>query len=220
MDRRIIPLIMCGGAARGCGRRRARCIRSSSCRCSGRARHSRTRCCGCRMRRCSSVDRHHQFGLRFMVLEQLARSASRPMFCWSRCGAIPVRRSRPERCSRKSATAMPWFWARADHVVRDNAAFVAACRQGLVAADAGRIVTFGVQPERPAIEYGYISPVNRFRRCPRGRKIRREAGPCNGGGLHQAGYLWNSGNFMFRAMSCSTNIAASIRTACRPLATR
>ena len=36
----------------------------------------------------------------------------------------------------------------ADHVVRDTAAFVAACRQGLVAADAGRIVTFGVQPER------------------------------------------------------------------------
>src|SRR6201989_3116195 len=32
----------------------------------------------------------------------------------------------------------------ADHVVRDTAAFVAACRQGLVAAEAGRIVTFGV----------------------------------------------------------------------------
>src|SRR5436190_23564858 len=32
----------------------------------------------------------------------------------------------------------------ADHVVRDTAAFVAACRQGLVAAAAGRIVTFGV----------------------------------------------------------------------------
>src|SRR3982075_2890482 len=46
----------------------------------------------------------------------------------------------------------------ADHVVRDTAAFVAACRQGLVAAEAGRIVTFGVQPERAATEYGYISP--------------------------------------------------------------
>src|ERR1700760_403796 len=46
----------------------------------------------------------------------------------------------------------------ADHVVRDTAAFVAACRQGLVAAEAGRIVTFGVQPERSATEYGYINP--------------------------------------------------------------
>src|ERR1700745_38581 len=46
----------------------------------------------------------------------------------------------------------------ADHVVRNAPAFVAACRQGLVAAEAGRIVTFGVQPERAAIEYGYINP--------------------------------------------------------------
>src|SRR6201997_5557503 len=40
----------------------------------------------------------------------------------------------------------------ADHVVRDTAAFVAACREGLAAADAGRIVTFGVEPERAATE--------------------------------------------------------------------
>src|SRR6185312_3452363 len=45
----------------------------------------------------------------------------------------------------------------ADHVVRDTDAFVAACRQGLAAANAGRIVTFGVRPERAATEYGYIS---------------------------------------------------------------
>src|ERR1700684_3351021 len=46
----------------------------------------------------------------------------------------------------------------ADHVVQDNAAFVAACREGLVAADQGRIVTFGVAPERAATEYRYINP--------------------------------------------------------------
>jgi hypothetical protein len=46
----------------------------------------------------------------------------------------------------------------ADHVVRDTAAFIAACRQGLAAAESGRIVTFGVKPERPATEYGYINP--------------------------------------------------------------
>src|SRR5258708_26404390 len=42
----------------------------------------------------------------------------------------------------------------ADHVVRDGKAFVAACRQGLVGAEAGHIVTFGVAPERAATEYG------------------------------------------------------------------
>src|SRR4051812_10091342 len=44
----------------------------------------------------------------------------------------------------------------ADHVVRDTAAFLAACRDGLAAADAGFVVTFGVRPERPAVEYGYV----------------------------------------------------------------
>src|SRR5262249_52774341 len=38
----------------------------------------------------------------------------------------------------------------ADHVVLDKDAFVAACRQGLAAAEGGRIVTFGVKPERAA----------------------------------------------------------------------
>src|SRR6516165_6925639 len=46
----------------------------------------------------------------------------------------------------------------ADHVVREAPAFLAVCRQGLVAAAEGRIVTFGVKPERAATEYGYISP--------------------------------------------------------------
>src|SRR5437660_9300413 len=88
----------------------------------------------------------------------------------------------------------------ADHVVRDAAAFVAACREGLPAAEAGRIVTFGVQPERAATEYGYISPgaaisgevrsVVRFVEKP---------DPVKAAEYIEAGYLWNSGNFMFRA---------------------
>lgn len=88
----------------------------------------------------------------------------------------------------------------ADHVVSDNAAFVAACRQGLAAADRGYIVTFGVKPERPATEYGYISPgqsisgdvhaVARFVEKP---------DPATAADYIESGYLWNSGNFMFRA---------------------
>jgi mannose-1-phosphate guanylyltransferase/mannose-6-phosphate isomerase len=88
----------------------------------------------------------------------------------------------------------------ADHVVQDNAAFVAACREGLVAADQGRIVTFGVAPERAATEYGYINPgevvsgkvhsVKQFVEKPDAAKAAEYV---------KAGYLWNSGNFMFRA---------------------
>lgn len=88
----------------------------------------------------------------------------------------------------------------ADHVVQDNAAFVAACREGLAAASTGRIVTFGVKPERPATEYGYISPsevisgtvhaVARFVEKPDAVKAADYV---------NSGYFWNSGNFMFPA---------------------
>jgi mannose-1-phosphate guanylyltransferase/mannose-6-phosphate isomerase len=70
----------------------------------------------------------------------------------------------------------------------------------LVAAESGRIVTFGVRPERPATEYGYISPgeqvsgsvrnVARFVEKPDQATARQYI---------EAGYFWNSGNFMFRA---------------------
>ncbi|HYP12248.1 MAG TPA: sugar phosphate nucleotidyltransferase, partial [Xanthobacteraceae bacterium] len=46
----------------------------------------------------------------------------------------------------------------ADHVISDPASFVKACGLAAAAAGADRIVTFGVQPTRPAIEYGYIRP--------------------------------------------------------------
>jgi mannose-1-phosphate guanylyltransferase / mannose-6-phosphate isomerase len=88
----------------------------------------------------------------------------------------------------------------ADHVVRDTSAFIAACRQGLVAADVGKIVTFGIKPERAAIEYGYINPgegisgdvcsVVKFVEKPNAATAAEYV---------RAGYLWNSGNFMFRS---------------------
>jgi mannose-1-phosphate guanylyltransferase/mannose-6-phosphate isomerase len=88
----------------------------------------------------------------------------------------------------------------ADHVVRDTEAFVAACRQGLIAADAGRIVTFGVQPERAATEYGYISPGEVISGEVRAVvKFVEKPDPVTAAGYIKAGYLWNSGNFMFRA---------------------
>ncbi|MCC6888604.1 MAG: mannose-1-phosphate guanylyltransferase/mannose-6-phosphate isomerase [Hyphomicrobiales bacterium] len=88
----------------------------------------------------------------------------------------------------------------ADHVVSDAAAFAAACRSALPVVDQGKIVTFGVRPSRPATEYGYIMPglplgdgvyaVKRFVEKPDEASARRYV---------DSGYLWNSGNFMFRA---------------------
>jgi len=88
----------------------------------------------------------------------------------------------------------------ADHVVTDKTAFVTACRDAAGAAREGRIVTFGVKPDRPATEYGYICPgaklhgdvyaVERFVEKPDAATAQSYI---------DQGYLWNSGNFVFAA---------------------
>jgi mannose-1-phosphate guanylyltransferase/mannose-6-phosphate isomerase len=88
----------------------------------------------------------------------------------------------------------------ADHVISDPASFVKACGLAAAAAAADRIVTFGVHPTRPATEYGYICPgasigagifaVEKFVEKPDAITAERYT---------KEGYLWNSGNFMFRA---------------------
>ena len=88
----------------------------------------------------------------------------------------------------------------ADHVVRDNEAFIAACREGLAAAEVGRIVTFGVQPERAATEYGYISPGEAVSgKVQAVKKFVEKPDPATAAEYVKAGFFWNSGNFMFRA---------------------
>ena len=88
----------------------------------------------------------------------------------------------------------------ADHVVTDSAAFAKVCALAAGAAAAGRIVTFGVRPTRPATEYGYIRAgqsisteifaIESFVEKPDAKTAERYV---------KEGYLWNSGNFLFRA---------------------
>src|SRR4029077_6474219 len=127
---------------------------------------------------------------RFMVLEQLAEIGIEadillePM----RRDSGPAIAAGAAFARRRAADAV-FLALAADHVVRDNEAFVAACREGLAAAEAGRLVTFGVRPERGAAEYGYIRPREGcdriwlhqprrrgLRQSPDGQEIRREAG--------------------------------------------
>src|SRR5215472_2713498 len=96
---------------------------------------------------------------RFMVLEQLAEIGGEADVVLE-----PMRRDSGPAIAAGAAFAQSRdneaivLALAADHVVRDNEAFIAACRQGLVAAGEGRIVTFGINPERAATEYGYINP--------------------------------------------------------------
>jgi mannose-1-phosphate guanylyltransferase/mannose-6-phosphate isomerase len=138
---------------------------------------------------------------RFMVLEQLAEIGQEADILLE-----PVRRDSGPAIAAgavfaemRDGDAIVLALA-ADHVVQNTAAFIGACRQGLVAASSGHIVTFGVQPERPATEYGYISPGKVIAGEVRSvAKFVEKPDPATAAGYISAGYLWNSGNFMFRA---------------------
>ncbi|HLW90230.1 MAG TPA: mannose-1-phosphate guanylyltransferase/mannose-6-phosphate isomerase [Roseiarcus sp.] len=88
----------------------------------------------------------------------------------------------------------------ADHVFSDGKRFAELCREAGEAAARGLIVTFGVKPDHPATSYGYIRPGE-----PLGGKLRRVAAFVEKPEAAEAerfvaeGYLWNSGNFIFRA---------------------
>ena len=200
MDKRIIPLIMCGGA----GTRlwpASREVRPKQFLPLFGTRSTFQDTLS-RVSDASLFDRPiviTNAAYRFMVLEQLAEIGIEadvilePM----RRDSGPAIAAGAVFAQNRASDAIVLALA-ADHVVQDNAAFVAACREGLVAAKAERIVTFGVKPERPATEYGYISPgevisgevhaVARFVEKPDAVKAADYV---------NSGYLWNSGNFMF-----------------------
>jgi mannose-1-phosphate guanylyltransferase/mannose-6-phosphate isomerase len=89
----------------------------------------------------------------------------------------------------------------ADHLIPDADAFAAACHAAAPAAAAGAIVTFGVEPTYPATSYGYI----KAKPAANGSAVRDVAAfvekpnEATAADYVKQGYLWNSGNFMFRA---------------------
>lgn len=102
--------------------------------------------------------------------------------------------------ARRRGSNAPVLSLAADHIIRDVAAFRTACRTALSAAQSGHIVTFGILPDYPATDYGYIEAgaeiapgvqqVTRFVEKPDGANAARYV---------RQGYLWNSGNFLFEA---------------------
>jgi mannose-1-phosphate guanylyltransferase/mannose-6-phosphate isomerase len=88
-----------------------------------------------------------------------------------------------------------------DHHIPEESEFAAGVAEARGAAEAGRIVTFGVRPAGPSAAYGYIRPgipiaadsrvldVAAFLEKPDAVRARA---------LIADGCLWNSGNFLFR----------------------
>lgn len=100
--------------------------------------------------------------------------------------------------------------APSDHVVPNAAAFRAAVSAATPAALAGRIVTFGIQPDRPETGYGWLEltgapvtgqtqPLHRFVEKP---------DPTQAEAMLRAGnFLWNAGIFLFSAETLLTAFA-------------
>jgi mannose-1-phosphate guanylyltransferase/mannose-6-phosphate isomerase len=90
-----------------------------------------------------------------------------------------------------------------DHVVEDVGAFHDAVRKGMAAAERGDLVTFGVRPDGPNTQYGYIEfddsddelagvhRVSRFVEKPDEARAREY--------VDSGRFAWNAGIFLFKA---------------------
>ena len=121
----------------------------------------------------------------------------------------------------------------ADHVVQNRAGFVALCRRAAAAAAEGHIVTLGIKPNHPATGYGYIRPGAQLALHDAsadrsgdhsgersGDRAGEEAPVYRLDGFVEKpdrataaryvaeGYLWNSGNFFFRADVMAEELAS------------
>jgi mannose-1-phosphate guanylyltransferase/mannose-6-phosphate isomerase len=88
-----------------------------------------------------------------------------------------------------------------DHIIRKTDEFHAVCRSAAKAAAEGLIVTFGIKPTAPATNYGYIRAGTKLNG---GATLAVEAfvekpDAATAARYLAENYLWNSGNFTFRA---------------------
>jgi len=143
------------------------------------------------------------FEYRFRVAEQLRE-----------IGAEAVILLEPDRRDSAAAVGAAAAWAAArdpktvlavlaaDHAFEDGKRFASLCAEAYAAAEAGEIVTFGVPPDHPATGYGYIHPGVPLAIGSKVRRIERfveKPDETRARAFIEEGYLWNSGNFVFRA---------------------
>lgn len=88
----------------------------------------------------------------------------------------------------------------ADHVIEDGQAFLEAVKAGEVAAEEGKLVTFGVVPTYPHTGYGYIeSDARSLIAAPIKSFVEKPDKKTAVNLLETNRFFWNSGIFLFRA---------------------
>ncbi|AGT09807.1 mannose-1-phosphate guanylyltransferase [Paracoccus aminophilus JCM 7686] len=142
---------------------------------------------------------------RFVVTEQLAEAGIDP-------GAILIE-PEPKNTAPAILAAALYLMARdadavmlvapSDHVIPDAAAFRAAVERGLGAVAEGRLVTFGITPDRPETGYGYLelgaTPGADEGPVPLSRFVEKPDHAQAVAMLASGRYLWNAGIFLARA---------------------
>jgi mannose-1-phosphate guanylyltransferase len=91
----------------------------------------------------------------------------------------------------------------ADHVLKPKHEFLRAVEAAASAAEGGSLVTFGISPNRPAVEYGYIE-IGKVRERIRGLEVydvekfhEKPSLECASEYVRSGKFLWNAGLFAF-----------------------
>ena len=135
---------------------------------------------------------------RFLVAKQLQELGMRPL----RIILEPVRRNTAPALTLAALSLIEsgqdglMLVMPADHLIRDTAAFHSVVIKGTELASVGRLVTFGIVPDKPETGYGYIKrgenhQVEAFIEKPDAETAKRY--------LSSGDYLWNSGMFLLQA---------------------
>jgi mannose-1-phosphate guanylyltransferase/mannose-6-phosphate isomerase len=143
---------------------------------------------------------------RFLVAEQLRETSPAPQSILlepvgrNTAPAVAVAALAAEMNSQERNTDAVLLVLPADHVIRDAKAFRAAVALGRQAAEKGKLVTFGIVPNKAETGYGYIKrgagtpaaySVDKFVEKPDAATAQQY--------VASGEYYWNSGMFMFQA---------------------
>lgn len=135
-----------------------------------------------------------------VVLEPVGRNTAPAVAI----AALLASKATPESAADPLLLVLP-----ADHVVADQDAFAAAVRAATDAAAAGRLVTFGVVPDRPETGYGYIlKGEQRGAWADIGRFVEKPDFTTAQAYVRSGRYLWNSGMFLFSAAGLLAELGA------------
>ena len=89
-----------------------------------------------------------------------------------------------------------------DHAIPDDAGFRAAVARGVDAAREGRLVTFGIRPDRAETGYGYLAlsdPAAADAAQPLKGFVEKPDAATAAAMVEGGAHLWNAGIFLFRA---------------------